>query len=607
MNMKKILHILSFLFIILWSVSCGQDTGINDGQGYLTLQVNTLVSTNTPANTRADVPNGYNGKKLRVEIKNAYGNVVKSTNDYYNDTSFHGNILLDAGNYTVEASSQGWDGNGSGFNAPYYYGSTSVEVVSESLVKANITCTQANVKVTVNYDPTFVRNFKSATTTVSSAVSGVSPLSFVMNETSQSGYFPVGKLTAKLDVVNNNNQPNSMTREFTDVKARDHYILNFKIAEEGNLGDGTEPGVKVEVDESTTTYTFTFEVPKKSDITLTTRAANAWSNFAILNASISAKTESFKNEGLTIQWKKKGETEWAVIANDKLTIDTNDSIETTLKGLIPSTEYEYRLYYVNGDTEVASDPVSFTTEQQTPLYNGGFENWWMDGKVAYPNAPNTSFWDTSNPGAASFGGSITTQETGIKHSGNSAAKLESKYIVIKFAAASMYTGTFGELVGTSGAKLNWGVPFTGRPTSLKGYMQYAPVNIVSSGNQGYNSTAVNLGGPNRGKPDVCGMYCVLLTEALKIDNTKMEEFPNWQTDSRVIAYGSLPDDQNVHTNGQWKEVNIPLVYRDLTKKPTHLLVVFSASKYGDYFHGGKGSTLYLDDFELVYGDNPTVK
>jgi hypothetical protein len=171
----------------------------------------------------------------------------------------------------------------------------------------------------------------------------------------------------------------------------------------------------------------------------------------------------------------------------------------------------------------------------------------------------------------------------------------------------MYTGTFGELVGTSGAKLNWGVPFTGRPTALKGYMQYAPVNIVSSGNQGYSSTAVNLGGPNRNEPDVCGMYCVLLSESLKIDNTKMDEFPNWETDSRVIAYGSLPNEQNVHSNGQWKEVNIPLVYRDLARKPTHLLVVFSASKYGDYFHGGKGSTLYLDDFEFIYGDTPSVK
>ena len=86
----------------------------------------------------------------------------------------------------------------------------------------------------------------------------------------------------------------------------------------------------------------------------------------------------------------------------------------------------------------------------------------------------------------------------------------------------------------------------------------------------------------------------------------MSTFPDWETDPRVIAYGSLPNEQNVHSNGQWKEVNIPLVYRDLAKKPTHLLIVFSASKYGDYFHGGKGSVLYVDDFSLEYGDTPSA-
>jgi hypothetical protein len=35
--------------------------------------------------------------------------------------------------------------------------------------------------------------------------------------------------------------------------------------------------------------------------------------------------------------------------------------------------------------------------------------------------------------------------------------------------------------------------------------------------------------------------------------------------------------------------------------------VFSASKYGDYFHGGEGSTLYVDDFSFEYGENPIVK
>lgn len=605
--MKKIQYICVCLFLILTGVSCTQEMEMSNGQGYLSLKINTLESTFNPMDTRASAPAGYNAKQLRVEIRNAYGSVVRSTDDFQNDNTFQSPISLEAGTYTVVAHSNGWDGNGSGFGTPYYYGSTTVQVSNNSLVRADITCTLANVKVTVNYDPSFKTLFKSAKTTVSSAVSGITPLQYIMNETTQSGYFPVGTLTAKLDVINLKDVPNSMSKVFEDVKARDHYILNYKIREEGNLGDGTKPGIEVEVDETTTTYTFTFYVPTKSSIAFVARNANAWSTFAYLNGAITAKTDNFKNTGVTLEWRKSGAENWIEIANSELAINDKDEISAQIKGLTPETEYEYRIRYVEGDNEIVSETASFTTEAQTPLYNGGFENWWMDGKVAYPNAQGTSFWDTSNPGAASFGGSITTQETSIKHSGNSAAKLESKYIVIKFAAASMYTGTFGELVGTSGAKLNWGVPFTGRPTALKGYMQYAPVNIVSSGNQGYSSTAVNLGGPNRNEPDVCGMYCVLLSASLKIDNTKMDEFPNWETDPRVIAYGSLKDEQNVNTNGKWQEVNIPLVYHDLNKKPTHILIVFSASKYGDYFHGGKGSTLYLDDFELVYGDTPSVK
>ena len=605
--MKKIQYILSVMLLAVMIVSCSQDMDIDSNQGYLTLNINSLVSTHDPSGTRAAAPEGYDAKTLHVEIKNAEGTVMKSTDNFAKDEEFQGNIKLLAGTYTIIAHSANWDGNGSGFGTPYYYGSSTVTVKPKSLVKGSVTCTQANVKLTVNYDQSFVNGFKSAKTTISSVLDGISPLEFVMNETTQSGYIPADDFTAKLDVVNKNDASYTKDVPFTNVQPRDHYILNFKVADEGYLGDGTNSGIEVEVDESTNTYTFTFEVPRKASISLVTRAANAWSNFAMLNAGITAKTEAFKNDGLVMQWRKAGETEWTEIANSELTVDATDNVTTTLKGLTPETTYECRLRYVDGETEIVSDPVTFTTEKQIPLYNGGFENWWMDDKVAYPNAQGTSFWDTSNPGAASFGGSITTQETSIKHSGNSAAKLESKYIVIKFAAASMYTGTFGELVGTSGAKLNWGVPFTSRPTALKGYMQYAPVNIVSSGNQGYSSTAVNLGGPNRNEPDVCGMYCVLLSASLKIDNTKMDEFPDWETDSRVIAYGSLKDEQNVNTNGQWQEVNIPLVYRDLTRKPTHLLVVFSASKYGDYFHGGKGSLLYVDDFELVYGDNPSVK
>lgn len=600
--MKKIQYILTLLFVALFAVSCSQDMELEGEQGYLTLRVNSLVSTNE-GGTRAAAPEDYAPRTLHVEIVDQSGKVVKSTDDFANDKNFQGNIKMKVGTYTIVAHSAKWDGNGSGFDTPYYYGSTTVKVLSQSLVTASVTCTQANVKLTVNYDDVFASSFKSAVTTVTSAVSGIDPLQFVMNETTKSGYIPVGNFDAKLDVVNYSDVSNTLTRKFENVKAREHYILNFKLAQDGYLGDGTGAGVKVEVDESTNTYTYTFEVPRKSAISLVTRAANAWSTFAMLSASVTAKTESFDNAGLTMEWRVAGATDWNVIPYDALTIDAQDNVSTTLKGLTPNTSYEYRLRYINGDTDIVCEPVAFTTEQQIALYNGGFENWWMDGKVAYANEQGVSFWDTSNAGAASFGGSNTTETTDAAyvHSGSKAARLESKYIVIKFAAASLYTGSFIELVGTKGAKLNWGVPFASRPTALKGYMQYEPASVNRT-----NSSAP-AEAPASGEPDQCGMYCALLSEALVVDNTDMSTFPDWQNDSRVIAYGSLPLEQNVHSNGAWKEVNIPLVYNNINKKPTHLLVVFSASKYGDYFHGGEGSVLYVDDFSLEYGDTPAVK
>ena len=598
--MKKIYNILSILFVTLAMASCSQDMDIESNEGYLYLEINSLVSTHE-GGSRAAAPDDYAPKTLHVELLDETGAVLMSTDDYANDPAFQGNIKLKVGVYKIIAHSANWDGNGSGFDTPYYYGTSDVQVKAGTRVKGTVVCTQANVKITVNYDEMFVANFKSAVSTVTSSVDGVSPLQFVMNETAKSGYIPVGNFDIKLDVTNNADVSFSLNRKIEDVKAREHYIFNYKLAQEGHLGNGTNGGIQVEVDESTNTYTFTMDVPRKPSISLVTRAANAWSTFAMLNTAVTAKTNNFNAEGLSILWKKASDAAWTTVAYSDLAIDSEDNVTATVRGLEPGTAYEYRLCYKNGDEEILADPVQFTTEKQITLYNGGFENWYNSGNIAYPNETGVTFWDTSNPGGASFGGSNTTETTAVVHGGSKAAMLESKYIVIKFAAASLYTGKFGALVGTSGAWLNWGVPFTSRPTALKGYMQYAPKAIDRVGSN------LPAGTPGKGEMDQCGMYCALLSESLVVDNTKMNEFPNFETDSRVIAYGSLPAEQNVHSNNQWKEVNIPLVYRTLTKKPTHLLIVFSASKYGDYFHGGEGSTLYLDDFSLEYGDTPAVQ
>ena len=102
----------------------------------------------------------------------------------------------------------------------------------------------------------------------------------------------------------------------------------------------------------------------------------------------------------------------------------------------------------------------------------------------------------------------------------------------------------------------------------------------------------------------------MLTENQKVANAghsdgyEMSTANNWQTDPRVIAYGELI--QNT-SDGAWKEFNIPLTYHSLTQKPTHLLIVCSSSRWGDYFYGCDSSTLLLDDFTLEYGDTPVVQ
>ena len=609
--MKKIQHILSILLLPFVAMSCSNELDIDSNQGYLALSINTAESTYMPGSTRADAPEDYAPKTLSVSAINEQGKTVWSTEDYANSEANDGKIILEAGTYTIVAHSANWDGNGSGFDVPYYYGSTKVTIEAKTMKKASIKCTLANVKLTVNYDQSIKDNFKSAITRIASEANGANPLDFVMGQTTKSGYIPADNFNYTLLFTNNSGMKHdSICQTISNVQPRDHYIFNIKLVETG----GDEPGgdlpegegyasIVVDIDYKTNTYTYTYPVPKKPSVSLETKNAHAWSTFAYLNASVNAKTSNFDNSNLYIEYRKIGEENWTKIENADLTIDAKDNVTAVLKGLDVSTKYEYRLCYATLDDVIVADPISFTTEAQTVLYNGGFEHWHQSGNPWYPNESGVKFWDTSNPGSTTIGASynVTTRTESPKRSGSYAAKLESTKVVIKFAAASMYTGVFGATIGTSGAWLTWGTPFACRPTALKGYMQYHPKAIDNTG------SGLPAGAPGKGDSDMCSIYFALLTETIRVDNTDMSTFPNWETDPRVVAYGALPDNQCVATGDTWKEINIPLVYHNVNKKPTHLLVVFSASKYGDYFHGAKGSTLYLDDFSLEYGEEPTVR
>lgn len=602
MKMKHIYSILSVLCLSLLTVSCSNELEDTNDTGYLKLELTTLTSTNE-VGTRVAPPSDYKPRTLSVKILNAKNEVVLSTDDVAKDTRFQGNILLTPGKYTIQASSAKWDGSGSAVGAPYYTGFTTATVTAKTLTKAKVTLTQANVKVTVHFDANLRQYFiaESVKCIVLSALDGVAPRQFTLS-TIESAYFPVGKLTFLLHVTNKRGEEFTMSNDVTDVKARDHYIVNYKLAETGSMG-----GVTVKVDDETQSCTFDIEIPRKSSTALQANKANAWSNFAELSGSVTGKTATFDATKLKLQYKEKNASEWTSINSSELTSTTPDNYSYRLKNLTPATEYIYRLCYTDGENNVNSNEVSFTTEAQTQIENNSFENWYKNGKSWYPNAEGSVYWSSSNPGSTSMGEqyNVTTKDTEFYHSGSSSAKLATKYVTIKLAAASLFTGTFDGLIGTRGAKLKWGVPFTSRPTALRGYYSFTGGSI----NQG--SQPADAGAPAMGGRDACQFFCALLTEQLKVGgNAESGEYKksttiDWENDPRIIAYGQMTQSDDT-PSGQWQELNIPLTYHDYSKKPAYMLIVVSANKWGDYFYGCDSNVLYVDDFSFEYGE-PTTK
>ena len=581
--MKKIYSIL-LIASTLFFFACQQEEKLaGEETGYLRLSINEDVSTNA----RADVPANYDAEKIGVQILNAEGKVQESLEPWEIGTAKQ--VELPVGTYTLKASSAGWDGQAAGFEIPYYTGSEEVTITAGAKLNKTITCTLANVKVSTVLYPELLEKVSNVTVKV---YDDSETYSVLFSKTTQdAAYFPVvdalyADITIVSDKGTNTLEKQQLCNAEGTINARDHYILNIKPQDSGNSQ------ISVEVDPTTHEYTYTFSMSTKPTESVTLSAA-PWDRLAYLQATDIVTGTGVSMEGIKFQYREKtttaaqAESEEEKTWNDVVTTSEEGKYTAMLTGLTASTEYEYRL--VNGENTAIGKEQSFTTgaaDAQTALVNGGFEDWflleanlgfmggasstWYPCSETYYTDNGGSFWDSSNPGTTQGMGSLsgglnpTQGNTDVVHTGSKSAKLETQWAVMKLAAASLYTGKFYDLVGTDGAKIDFGQSFTSRPIFLKGWYQY--------------------------KSEV-------------IDNENQEVGK-----SGVIAYGELSAEQCVDTEGQWKDFTIPLQYKEnqFGEQPTHLIIVCTSSKYGDYFTGAVGSTLYVDDFSLVYEGTPSV-
>lgn len=308
----------------------------------------------------------------------------------------------------------------------------------------------------------------------------------------------------------------------------------------------------------------------------------------VTRATVKGSVQSGKTP--TVEYRKQGASDWSTVPAANVTT-SGTSFTATLTGLNGSTTYNYRVT-VDG---VAGSEQSFTTVAPVALENGSFEQWSFDqtktGKDFYvPNANGETFWSTGNSAAAAFIGNLTTpSDESVK---GQAALLETKNAYIKLGAGNIFTGTFkiDEETNLDGL-LTFGRKFCSFPSALRLYYKYTPAIIDKIGDNVGDLASL------KGQTDMCQIYIALSDKTYEIRNNPSKRQLFDPNDSGIIAYGEFTSSQSVTS---YKQLEIPLEYRYTDRTPKYIIIVASSSKYGDYYIGGVGSKLWLDEMELVY-------
>lgn len=378
-------------------------------------------------------------------------------------------------------------------------------------------------------------------------------------------------------------------------------------------------GVSVDVTAFDVTETWTLYV-EITDVTVELKKVNPWAHEAYVTMIGIAETES------GFMYRVKGDAEWTEVSASDITSDGGTYV-AHIRGLQPQTLYEVKAFCGADQTEA----MEFTTEEATALPNGSFEYVsTVSGKNYYkfydPSCGIEEgmymFWGSGNGegpdgvnGSASMGIVITFIDTEDKVDGKQSVRAQTDQLAGILAAGNLFTGQFAGLEGTSGGRVNFGRPWTSRPTALKLYCKYSTGKIdilkdapagVALTKQDYDRAEVKvaLGTWSYRK------YGGTSESPVHINTTDPGTFVDYTTDASTIAYGNLiihhdgyilnGDGKISSSTDKWVEYTIPLDYRDMETSPTHIIISCASSQFGDYFTGYSHSKLWIDAVELIY-------
>lgn len=325
-----------------------------------------------------------------------------------------------------------------------------------------------------------------------------------------------------------------------------------------------------------------------------------WTSKATLHGKVTGTLASTPK----FQYRVKGSgSSWITVDADL----TESTFSKEITGLTPGTTYEYQA--MDG-TQASTVTCEFTTETTFQPENASFEAVSDSSSIILIHGTGQStWWDTGNHGSSTMNKNVTTPDTSVKHSGNQSLLLSSQFVGIgiigKFAAGNLFAGKYLDTEGTDGV-LGWGRPCTSRPKALKVYVRYEPATVDNGGDYIANGATdqgiiyVAIG--DWAGQEANGGTWPFVVRTKKASSLFSTEKGTYSGDG-IIAYGEKTFEEAYNDGGNMKELTINLDYDNFggnQRKPTSIIIVASASKYGDYFQGGDGSKMWLDDMELIY-------
>lgn len=337
------------------------------------------------------------------------------------------------------------------------------------------------------------------------------------------------------------------------------------------------------------------------------RRYEIWSDKAVFyGQNLEGKTPT---ETLYFRYRQKDTDTWS---ENIPAVTEGDYYKTAqITGLKPGTTYQYQM--VEG-TKVSNVISEVTTDAVHILDNYSFEDVSYDGKILrISKDPGSYWWDSGNEGSATMSVNVTSVDTSVKHSGAQSLYLKSQFVGLlsigKFAAGNLFAGEFLGTENTYYGILGWGRPFDTRPYALKAWVKYIPGTVdytetdkISNGDLDIGKIYIAVGdwvGDDSSYPQ---WPVVVRTLGPKLFDPKS---------SGTIGYGEIEFTETLQaSDGGMVEVEIPINYEDyggFNRIPASIIIVATASKYGDYYSGSTGSAMWLDDLELVYEESELTK